>query len=103
MNQGNEEAKVLAREFNAVKPKVFNSQSIGLLMIAELEKRWSNTAMCEYKIGSGSDGNLMPINMFKVLFLNTTIVDFNKSIDIKVVLHTYNNLHLPEICKNSKN
>ena len=53
--------------------------------------------MCEYKIKSGSDGKLMPIKISKVLFHDTNSADLNKSIDEKVVLHTYNNSCIPQM------
>ena len=46
--------------------------------------------MYEHKIDTGSDGNIMPINMFKMLFPHTKITDLNKSIDRKRILCTYN-------------
>ena len=36
--------------------------------------------MCEYEIDTGSDDNLMPTKLFKLLFQNTTKVDLNKCI-----------------------
>ena len=46
---------------------------------------------CEYKIDTDSDGNLMPIRMYKVLFLHKNISDLNKSVKRKIVLFIYNN------------
>ena len=40
---------------------------------------------CEYKIDTGSDDNLLPTEMFKVLFLDTKIANLNKSVDKKVI------------------
>ena len=57
--------------------------------------------MYDYKIDNDSNGNLMPVKMFKVLLANTTILDLNNCIDKKVVFHTYNNSYIPQIvtCK----
>ena len=62
---------------------------------------YSKTVPCEHKIDTDSDGNLMPIAMFKMLFSNTTGVDLYKCIDTKVVLCTYNNSFISQmgICK----
>ena len=46
-------------------------------------------AKCEYKIDTHSDGNVMPIKIFKVLFQNTTAVDLNTCMDKNVVAHVY--------------
>ena len=34
--------------------------------------------MCKFKLDTGSDGNLVPIRMYK-MFLQANINDFNKS------------------------
>ena len=34
--------------------------------------------MCEYKVDTGSGGNLLPIKAFKLTFPNTTVMDLNK-------------------------
>ena len=46
--------------------------------------------MLEETIDRGSDENLMPINMLKMLFQRTPILELNKCINKKVILHTYN-------------
>ena len=53
--------------------------------------------MCECKIGSASDGNLMPIKCSKYSSYTHIIADLNKCIDTKVVLCMCNNLCIPQI------
>ena len=43
------------------------------------------TTTYEYNIGTGNDGNLMPIKIFKDLFLDTKLTSLNKSIAKNVV------------------
>ena len=50
--------------------------------------------MCEYKIDTVSDDNLISI---KMLHSDTTIEDLNICINKKVVLHRYNNSCIPHI------
>ena len=60
-------------------------------MIVTKLKTKSNqkTETCQYKIDTGSDGNLIPIRMYKVIFPCTNITKLSKYIDRKIVLHTY--------------
>ena len=51
--------------------------------------------MCKYKINTGSDSNLMPIKMFKVLF-HTPNTWFKQDCIQKNILHAYSNLHIPQ-------
>ena len=47
--------------------------------------------MCVYKLGTGGDGNLMPIRMNKMFFfLQTNINELNRSIN-KIMLQIYVN------------
>ena len=58
--------------------------------------------MCKFMLDTGNDSsNLMPIRMYKILFLHTNINDLNKSINRKIVLHTYNNLCIPQMAHNA--
>ena len=52
--------------------------------------------MCEYKINTGSDGNIMPIKMSKALFPHTIITDKNKS-KYRKILHAYNISCIPQM------
>ena len=49
---------------------------------------------CEYKIDTGSDGILIPINMYKMLFLHMNVKELNMSIEIasylQQLMHTRN-------------
>ena len=52
--------------------------------------------MHEYKLGTGCDCNLIPIKMYRMLFLQTNIDELNKSIERKkccmlTILHVYHN------------
>ena len=57
--------------------------------------------MCKYKIDIGSDGNLLPIKLFRGLFPHTRITDFNKSMVRKIILWSYNKSCIPQmaVCK----
>ena len=41
--------------------------------------------MCEYKRDTGSDNNVMAVELFKVLFLDTKVANLNKYTDKKVM------------------
>ena len=51
----------------------------------------------KFNIYTGSDGNLMPFKIFKVLFLDTKISNINRSIFMKVVLYAYTNLCIQQV------
>ena len=53
--------------------------------------------MCKYKINIPSDGKLTPINMFKTLLPDTKSTNLNYSMDMKTVLHAYNNSSIPQM------
>ena len=56
--------------------------------------------MCDYRIDTSSNGNLVPVNMFKVLFPNTTTAVLNKCIDQKnYTFATTHTFHKKGICK----
>ena len=42
-----------------------------------------------YKIDMGSEGNIMPLYIFKKLFKNVTVEQLKKSIKSHIRLHTY--------------
>ena len=69
MCQSNEETEVTL-EHGVVRSKVFNFLSIGSASIVKIKtENVQKVNMCEYKLGTGIDGSLMPILMVKVLFL----------------------------------
>ena len=41
----------------------------------------------EYKIDTGSDGSLIPIRMYKMLFPHTNITELNKFIEKNTTVH----------------
>ena len=53
--------------------------------------------MCECKLDTGSGGNVMPIRMYKLHFLQTNIDALNKSIKKETVLCAYNNSFIPQM------
>ena len=55
------------------------------VIIAKLKKTNERTEICEYKIDTSIIGKLMPIRMFKVLYLNSKITY------LKIILYAYNN------------
>ena len=55
-----------------------------------------NIAELRYKIDTGSDRNLMPINMLKILFPRIPLAELNKCINenmnfIHAIIQAYNN------------
>ena len=61
-------------EFYKVRSKVFNFHSVRSVTTSKLKTRSSHrTETCKYQIDTGSDGNLMPIKKYKMLFLNTNV------------------------------
>ena len=89
--QNNEETAVAIHEINLLRSKVFNLHSIRSVLIAKLKKTSSQKKKCLNKLHTGSDGNLMPIRMYKVPFLQTNIDEINKSRNKKIVFCAYNN------------
>ena len=74
MYQENEDKEVSTMQFDVIWSKVFSFHSIRSEIIAKLKtKGRQKIDMCEYKIERGSDGNLMPIRMYKMLFPHTNI------------------------------
>ena len=86
------------KRFDVVKSKIFNVHSIRSVIIAMLKTKQIKTPeTCEYKIDAGSDGNLMPIRLYKMLFLHTNITELKKYIDKEIVLYTYNSSCIPQM------
>ena len=81
--QDTDETEVAARDFDTVNVKIFSLLSIKSVVNVELKtKATTTTKLCEYKIDTDSDGNLLPIKEFKALLSNTKI-DNLKSQKIK--------------------
>ena len=57
--------------------------------------------MLEYNIDTGCDGNLVPVNMFKVLFQETSLAELAWYENEEVTLCTYNSSCIPQlgVCK----
>ena len=97
IHQDNEEKEVVKQEFDAVTSKIFNVHSIWTVIIAKLKtQRCQRADTCEYKIDTGSDGNLKPTRMYKTLFLDTNINELNTFMK-NIVLHDCNNLCIPQM------
>ena len=61
-------------------------------------KSSQETEMFKFELGTGSDGNLVPIRMFRISFTQININELNKFInEKKIVLCTYNNSCIPQI------
>ena len=86
----------LERECDLVSSKVFNFYSIRLVLATKLKKH-SEKPICKYKIDTGSDSNLMPLSIFRSLYLNTTITELNKCINKKIIVNTHNNSCIPQL------
>ena len=62
------------QEFDAVRLKILNCHTLGQLIITKLKTKSSQRIdKCEYKIDTYSDGNLMPIRMYKMFLPHTDI------------------------------
>ena len=67
------------RAIDKVTIKSFNFSSIQSVILAKLENSSSQkSSILKYKGGTGSNGNLIPVNMFKVLFLETAMAELAK-------------------------
>ena len=63
--------------------------SVRSVIIVKLRTKSSQIkTTCKYTIDTGNDGNLMPTEIFKVLFSVTKIANLNKSTDKKEILCT---------------
>ena len=56
-----------------------------------------NTIEIPYKIDTGSEGNIMPLFIFKKLFKNTTEEQLQKSIKSHIRLRTYNETNITQL------
>ena len=64
------------QEVGVVRTKVLNFHSITSVIIAKLKTVSSQKVdTCKYKIDRGSDDDLMPLTMYKMLFPHTNIND----------------------------
>ena len=91
MCQDAEDREVSTKYFDRVRSKTFNFYSVRSVIITKLRLRNNkNILMCKCKINTGSDSNLMPIKMFKVLF-HTPNTWFKQDHMQKNILHAYNN------------
>ena len=82
------------RSFDAVRVKYINMDSIKSVIFTKLEsttrQRLTNTV---YKVYTGANGNLMPLQILKNLFPKVTIEHFHatkKKTNNNVALNTYN-------------
>ena len=68
------------------------------LITAQLEIQVSdNTIKVPYKIDTGSEGNLMPLYIFKKLFRNKSVEQCKRSIKGNIKLKTYNGMHIEQL------
>ena len=83
---------------NTVAVKGLNFYSIRLAIVTKLDKS-SKHKITEitYKIETGNDANVMPPNIFKILFLKTTVEKLSKNKDKSIVLYIYNKLWIPQL------
>ena len=62
--QSSGKAEVLTRYISVVRSKVINFHSLRSIIMAGLKTKVSKTAVYEYKIDTGCDGNLMQLKWF---------------------------------------
>ena len=77
MCQDDEDKEVSLQEFDVVRSKLFNIHSMRLVITKLKTKSSQKVDKCGYKIYTGSDGSLMPISMYKRLFLHANINELN--------------------------
>ena len=95
MHKMQHESDTSDKEFETVRTETCNLHSIRSGLVAKLKTRiCQETAILDYKIDTGSNGNLTPINMFQTLFQETLIAELDEYINRKVVLHAYNDSNL---------
>ena len=73
MHLDDEDEEVSMQESDVVKSKVFNFHSIRSVIIAKVKQKAVKRNTCEYKTDTGSDDNLMPIRMYKMLYSDANI------------------------------
>ena len=68
------------------------------LLTAQLETQvGGNATKVPYKIGTGSEGNLMSLYIFKKLFRNESIEQLRSSIKSNIRLKTYNGMQIEQL------
>ena len=68
------------------------------LITAQLEMQVGNNALkVPYKIDTGSEGNLMPLYIFKKLFKNKSKEQLKRSIKRNIKLKTYNGMQIEQL------
>ena len=68
------------------------------LLTVKLETQaGGNTIVVPYKVDTGSEGNIMPLFIFKKLFKNTTEEKLQKSVKGHIRLRTYNKTNITQI------
>ena len=73
MHQDDGQTEVATQEFD-MKDQHFSIPSASdHVIIAKLKKNSHRTNICEYKIDTDHDGNLMSISMYRSLFLHTNV------------------------------
>ena len=86
MCQDAEETWVSTEASDMIRLNVFTINSMKSIIIAKLKTKTSQrTELYKYKININSDGNLLPIRMFKALYPNRKTMDQNKSIGKKLM------------------
>ena len=69
-----------------------------LLITADLEMQVSeNTIKIPYKVDTGSEGNLMPLYIFKRLCGHQSIEQLKRSIKNNIKLKTYNGMQIEQL------
>ena len=88
-----------ARNIDVVTIESLSFSSISSVIIMKLATG-SKHERCKtaYKIDIGNGDNLVPFDIFKIPFPNTTIEQLNKSVK-NVVLRIYNKTSIPQLCK----
>ena len=70
----------------------------GSLIMANLEMQVGETALeILYKIDTGSEGNLMPLYIFRKLFKNMSEEQIKRSVKGNIKLKMYNGIHIMHI------
>ena len=69
-----------------------------LLITTQLETQVSNNVLkIPYKIDTSSEGNLMPLYIFKMLFRNKSVEQLKRSIKSNIKLKTYNGTQIEQL------
>ena len=80
--------------------EIFNFHRVRSVITAKLKTKSSQKVqMYKFKVDTGSNSNLWPSKVFKLLFPHSKITDLNKSID--KIIYAYNNLCIEQmaVCK----